>query len=203
MSATQPADKKYHHGDLAGALIDAALSLLAEKGPALLSLREVARLAGVSHGAPAHHFGDKAGLVQALLQEQLSEFTLFSDALAQPAEPDLSAWLGHVFIAAHNYFRRVLPLAGPQLSRGRPTRTVQSRDNFAGHTALSNRLVELQAQGVIQCDLDASAVALLLMGAAMHSALTTATLGDDALGGDDSLVLGVTATLSRLMAPRR
>ncbi len=61
--------KSYHHGDLAGALVEATLSLLAVKGPALLSLREVARVAGVSHGAPAHHFGDKAGLLTAVATE--------------------------------------------------------------------------------------------------------------------------------------
>ncbi len=40
--------------------------LLNIKGPALLSLREVARVAGVSHSALAHHFGDKAGLLTAV-----------------------------------------------------------------------------------------------------------------------------------------
>ena len=80
MSAEENTKHKYHHGDLADALVDATLTLLARKGPALLSLREVARVAGVSHGAPAHHFGDKAGLLTAvalqghqLLAERLSE----------------------------------------------------------------------------------------------------------------------------------
>ena len=56
----------YHHGDLAQALIDTTIDLLKNKSPAQLSLREVARAAGVSHGAPAHHFGDKAGLFTAV-----------------------------------------------------------------------------------------------------------------------------------------
>ncbi len=56
----------YHHGDLANALIKATVSLLATKGAATLSLREIARVAGVSHGAPAHHFGDKSGLLTAV-----------------------------------------------------------------------------------------------------------------------------------------
>ena len=60
---TKPA---YHHGGLYEALIDTAVELLAKKGAASLSLREVAREAGVSHGAPAHHFGDKAGLLTAV-----------------------------------------------------------------------------------------------------------------------------------------
>jgi AcrR family transcriptional regulator len=61
--------RKYHHGDLAVSLIQAAVLLLREKGPASLSLREVARVAGVSHGAPAHHFGGKTGLLTAVATE--------------------------------------------------------------------------------------------------------------------------------------
>src|SRR5690349_16540894 len=49
----------YHHGDLRRAMVAAAATAVAERGPAGLSLRELARLAGVSHAAPAHHFGDK------------------------------------------------------------------------------------------------------------------------------------------------
>lgn len=59
----------YHHGDLRRALLHAALDAVTEHGPAGLSLRDVARRAGVSHAAPAHHFGDKAGLLTALAAE--------------------------------------------------------------------------------------------------------------------------------------
>lgn len=64
-----PTSRPYHHGDLPRALIAAAVELVAEEGPAALSLREVARRAGVSHGAPAHHFRDKAGLLSAVAAE--------------------------------------------------------------------------------------------------------------------------------------
>ena len=53
----------YHHGDLREALLEAAESVLLEQGVEGLTLRECARRAGVSHGAPAHHFGDARGLV--------------------------------------------------------------------------------------------------------------------------------------------
>src|SRR6187402_1260876 len=56
----------YHHGDLRQALIDATESLLVDKGPEGFSLREVARRAGVSPAAPAHHFGDASGLLTAV-----------------------------------------------------------------------------------------------------------------------------------------
>lgn len=59
------AGSAYHHGDLAPALLDAVAEIIREKGIGFVSLREVARRAGVSHGAPAHHFARKAGLLTA------------------------------------------------------------------------------------------------------------------------------------------
>ena len=74
---------RYHHGDLRQALIDATEALLAERGPDGFSLREVARRAGVSPAAPAHHFGDAAGLltaVSALAFEGLTQALREGDA---------------------------------------------------------------------------------------------------------------------------
>ncbi len=56
----------YHHGDLRQALIDATDALIAGEGVEAFSLREVARRAGVSPAAPAHHFGDARGLLTAV-----------------------------------------------------------------------------------------------------------------------------------------
>jgi AcrR family transcriptional regulator len=58
--------RPYHHGDLPRVLLEAAVQAIEEAGPAAVSLRELARRVGVSHAAPAHHFGDKAGLLTAL-----------------------------------------------------------------------------------------------------------------------------------------
>jgi AcrR family transcriptional regulator len=58
--------RPYHHGDLRRALLQAAVETIAEAGPAAVSLRDLARRTGVSHAAPAHHFGDKAGLLTAV-----------------------------------------------------------------------------------------------------------------------------------------
>ena len=66
----------YHHGDLRRSLIEAAEILLEARGAAGLSLRAVAKRAGVSHAAPYRHFHDKAALLDAIAQtgfERLSE----------------------------------------------------------------------------------------------------------------------------------
>jgi AcrR family transcriptional regulator len=70
-AVSKRAKKTYHHGNLREALLEAALVLLKEEGLESLTLREVARRAGVSPGAPYHHFKDKAELVQALAQRSL------------------------------------------------------------------------------------------------------------------------------------
>ena len=60
---------RYHHGDLRRALLDAALEVLAREGAAALTLREVARRAGVTHAAPYRHFTDKQALLAAVAEE--------------------------------------------------------------------------------------------------------------------------------------
>jgi AcrR family transcriptional regulator len=59
-------DAPYHHGALRDALLEAAERVLERDGVAGLTLRAVAREAGVSHAAPTHHFGDLTGLVSEL-----------------------------------------------------------------------------------------------------------------------------------------
>jgi AcrR family transcriptional regulator len=66
--------RPYHHGDLRATLLRAAIDTIAEGGPAALSLRRVARRAGVSHTAAAYHFGDKAGLLTAVAVEGYRRF---------------------------------------------------------------------------------------------------------------------------------
>lgn len=61
--------RAYHHADLRPALLAAARRMLERDGPAALSLREVARRAGVSHNAPYRHFADRAALLAALAAE--------------------------------------------------------------------------------------------------------------------------------------
>ncbi len=61
-----PTSRPYHHGDLRGAILDAAAAAVRRDGVTGLSLRSLAHEVGVSHTAPRHHFGDKRGVVTAL-----------------------------------------------------------------------------------------------------------------------------------------
>ncbi len=76
--------RTYHHGDLRRAVLTAALDVIRTEGPGALSLRDLARRAGVSHAAPAHHFKDRTGLLTAIATEG---YELFADALTDA--PDL------------------------------------------------------------------------------------------------------------------
>jgi AcrR family transcriptional regulator len=76
---TAKAETPYHHGALREALLQAAERVLERDGLAGLTLRAVAREAGVSHAAPTHHFGDLTGLVSELAA---IGFRQFNDAMA-------------------------------------------------------------------------------------------------------------------------
>jgi len=63
------ARRSYHHGDLRRVLIATALELAEEQDVSNLTLREVARRAGVTHSAPYHHFPTKESLLAAVAEE--------------------------------------------------------------------------------------------------------------------------------------
>lgn len=58
--------KSYHHGNLRGELLAAAMDILDENGVEAVTVREVARRVGVTHAAPANHFADRRALLTAL-----------------------------------------------------------------------------------------------------------------------------------------
>jgi AcrR family transcriptional regulator len=78
----------YHHGNLVEALISAAVSLIEEKGVDQVSVRDVAKRAGVSPGAPFRHFSSKTALLTAVAEQAISRLTIsVRSALSEvPAE---------------------------------------------------------------------------------------------------------------------
>jgi AcrR family transcriptional regulator len=79
----------YHHGDLHDALLKAAETVLERDGVGGLTLRAVAREAGVSHAAPTHHFGDLTGLLSELAAIGFRQFNIAMEAAGAIDAPPL------------------------------------------------------------------------------------------------------------------
>ncbi len=94
MARNQSTNKKaYHHGDLRAELLRAAEAVLEENGIEAFSLRAVAKRAGVSHGAPAHHFTDVNGFLTALATIGYERFIETQNARQRSADADPRAQL--------------------------------------------------------------------------------------------------------------
>jgi len=104
MTAAVSDARPYHHGDLRNALLTAANKIMETEGPSGLSLRAVAREAGVSPAAPYHHFRDKAELLAAVAKQG---FEALGHAMAQardaePDDPMLAMGVAYVVFARGN-----------------------------------------------------------------------------------------------------
>ena len=99
--------KNYHHGDLKNALIEAGVEILSKEGLSGLSLRKVAKHAGVSHNAPYSHFPDKQSLIAAISTEGFKQLYVELDAAisSYPNDPKRQlqegAWAYAQFAMAH------------------------------------------------------------------------------------------------------
>jgi AcrR family transcriptional regulator len=87
------ADRPYHHGNLRAALLAQAEQTLREHGLDGLSLRELARQTGVSHGAPRRHFADRQALLDALAESGFARLGAQLRAAAESAGEDYEARL--------------------------------------------------------------------------------------------------------------
>src|SRR5918992_356002 len=155
----------YHHGNLRRALLDAGLELLADRGVEGFTLREVARRAGVSHAAPSHHFGDRGGLVRAIVAES---FDLLGSRLAEasasgddPMDRIAAMGLAYVEFALDNperyrlMFRTELSQAG--------TSEAPTDADAAGGGAFATLMAAVQDasdQGLLRDGVDAGAAAV-------------------------------------------
>jgi AcrR family transcriptional regulator len=111
----------YHHGDLKAVILTQAATLVAERGADGISLRELARVAGVSHAAPAHHFTDRRGLFTALATEGFgllaTALTAARPALDHPGHYEVM-WDRSLYDAADPELVAAEAAAGAELNRG-------------------------------------------------------------------------------------
>jgi AcrR family transcriptional regulator len=94
----------YHHGNLKQALLDASIDLIREVGPEAFTLREVARVAGVSHNAPYRHFRDKSELLAAVAA---AGFDRLTESMTKAADSGSDA-LGRFRLSGRGYVQFAL-----------------------------------------------------------------------------------------------
>lgn len=141
----------YHHGNLRRALIDAALEAIAEVGPERFTLRDVARRAGVSPGAPYKHFPDKDALLAAVSAEAAQRLGETMDAAvaaapADPAERYRKVGLAYVrFAVEHPAHFRAMHMPG--VAAKLPPEVRKEVDAWIGGER--DRLAEAQRRGEI------------------------------------------------------
>ncbi len=140
----------YHHGQLRQALLDAALHLITEHGIDSLTLREVARQAGVSHAAPYHHFVDKSALVEAVVVECFHALTqALREAILASSTP-----VERLSILGQAYVRFALEHAGAFRLMYRPERSHSSMPEKPEYFANSS-LIDEAANATYQILTDA------------------------------------------------
>jgi AcrR family transcriptional regulator len=195
-------EKPYHHGDLRAALLARAEYKLATEGAHLLSLRQLAREVGVSHGAPRQHFPNKQALLDALAE---IGFDRLGQELSAAMAEDKGSFIDNLILFAQTYVRfasrhpALLDLMFASLHRsGADPALRQANDQaFAAPTAL---IAIAQSTGEIiagQPDRVAMAVLAALQGLAWVA--TSGTIGDSAI---DEVVAGTIETLIYGLKPR-
>src|SRR5262249_16438521 len=126
----------YHHGALREALLLAAERVLERAGLAGLTLRAVAREAGVSHAAPTHHFGDLTGLVSELAAIGFRQFNAAMAAACAPETPypakGLARAKAYVAYAQAHPGRYGLMFRAERLDYKRPSLHEAAEASFAG-----------------------------------------------------------------------
>jgi AcrR family transcriptional regulator len=197
VTATRP----YHHGNLREALLEQAEIALARDGAAALSLRELSREVGVSHGAPRRHFADKQALLDALSESGFTKLgAALHDAIAR-AGPDFDTRMSalaraYVRFATEHAALLELMFASKHLP-GADRLHEASAQAFAPALEL---IAEGQAAGaVVPGDLDRVAMVAF---AGMHGIAALANsglLGDTAL---DELVDDAVERLALGLRPR-
>lgn len=152
MEQTEKIDT-YHHGNLGAALVEAALSLVLEKGADAVTIREVARRAGVSHTAPYRHFADKQALMATVAKQgfDLMVSRMRQRMAAYPDDPLLrfkNCGIAYIeFAVAHPAHYRVM--FGPGGERGRASDALKDSAAEAFRT-LFDSITDCQTQGLVK-----------------------------------------------------
>jgi AcrR family transcriptional regulator len=192
--------KQYHHGNLRAALLEQAERMLATTGASELSLRELARAAGVSHGAPRRHFPDKQALLEALAEVGFARLGRDLDTAMDGAD---GAFTERLVILAQAYVRFATRHPGllnlMHASRAQPGagRLREANDRaFAAPVALI--AAARQRGDIVADDPDRVAIAVLATLRGLAVLVASGMSGDRPV---DALVAGTIETLVHGLRP--
>ncbi|HVN00987.1 MAG TPA: TetR/AcrR family transcriptional regulator [Caulobacteraceae bacterium] len=186
--------RPYHHGDLSRALVDAARRILEAEGPAALSLRAVAREAGVSPAAPYHHFRDKTELLEAVAHggwEALSEAICEARRTApDPREALTSIGLAYVNFARNNpaLYRLMY-----DTTRDRTGMPEHAKEQDSGYSQVQGALIEA---GADPADVGELELATIASWCAVHGLAEMSNFKDfqplkEAMGGEEAFLRAI------------
>jgi AcrR family transcriptional regulator len=191
----------YHHGALRQALLSASLQLIEAEGIGAVSLRRVARAAGVSPGAPYHHFPDRASLLAALsaqgFQLLAGELAAARAAAATPAHALTALVRTYVTFAQQHpaYFRLMFR---PELSEPQNHPDAKAAVDAAS-SSLEETVADCVRAGVIPAgQADALAVTAWGLGHGLASLWLDGEL-KDSYDDPETMTAEVTALLETLL----
>lgn len=146
-------ERGYHHGNLKEALLQAALDLIAEKGPGGFTFAEAARAAGVSPAAPYRHFRDRDELLASIAERGFNEFEKKLSEAWDDGKPDLFTAFERLGRAYLTFARDEPAFYSAMFESGLPADTnpallEASERAFAVIRATAERLTALSPPGV-------------------------------------------------------
>lgn len=187
------------------AVLAAALALLRERGASRLTTKEVAARAGVSEGSVFYHFGDRSGLLTAVIEQRLGSLRGIT---VDEADGDLRAALGRFSTGVESFLdgaivAMIAAQSDAELRTGMAA-FLGERDlgPHRGVQAVAQYLREQQARGAVRTDVDPEAVAFLLIGSLFMRAGQRQMI-TEGYGADLPGTAGVLDALVTLLAPER
>ena len=150
---TRRAERGYHHGNLKEALLQAALGLIAEKGPGGFTFADAARMAGVSPAAPYRHFRDRDELLSSIAQRGFEQFEVVLTKAWDDGRPDTVSAFERVGKAYLGFARSEPAYYSAMFESGlpvdlNPTLMAASERAFGIIRAAAERLAALTPPGV-------------------------------------------------------
>jgi AcrR family transcriptional regulator len=186
-------------------ILDAAVTVLRERGETGATTKEIARVAGCSEGSLYTHFADKSALLYAVMVERLPPFVPTLLAMLQRAGEDtLQDHLEEVARIAVPFFAEVMPLTATVLASPELKESMRShnRGPHRANEALAAYLRLEQRLGRIRAGASVDAAAALLLGACQQRAINMQHTGEASdTQADERFVTEVVGTLLHGLAP--